>query len=100
MRRFRFTDPDFETTFGAFVDERRETPEEVDAVVRDVLRAVKTEGLAAVLRLSRQFDGVELDETTIRVGPDEIEAGAADCPAEVHPRLSRTAAAGGPTVHG
>ncbi|HEV2532113.1 histidinol dehydrogenase [Phenylobacterium sp.] len=83
MRRFRFTDPDFEPTFAAFVDERRDTPEEVDAVVRDVLRAVKVEGLVALLRFARQFDGVELDEATIRVSPEEIEAGAVACPAEV-----------------
>jgi len=88
MRRFRFTDPDFETAFAAFVDERRETPEEVDAVVRDVLHAVKSEGLAALLRFARQFDGVELDETTIRVSPEEIEAGAADCPAEVREAIA------------
>jgi histidinol dehydrogenase len=88
MRRFRFTDPDFETAFAAFVDERRDTPEEVDAVVRDVLHAVKSEGLAALLRLARQFDGVELDETTIRVNPEEIEAGAAACPAEVRQAIA------------
>jgi len=83
MRRFRFTDSGFEAAFTAFVDERRDTPDEVDAIVRDILAAVKTEGLTAVLRLARQFDGVELDETTIRVSEAEIEAGAAACPAEV-----------------
>ncbi|MDB5476469.1 MAG: hisD [Phenylobacterium sp.] len=88
MRRFRFTDPDFETAFAVFVDERRDTPEEVDAVVRDVLHAVKTEGLAALLRLARQFDHVELDETTIKVSAEEIEAGAAACPPEVRDAIA------------
>ena len=88
MRRFRFTDPDFEAAFAAFVDERRDTPEEVDAIVRDILAAVKSEGLTAVLRLARQFDGVELDETTIRVSEAEIEAGAAACPAEVRDAIA------------
>lgn len=83
MRRFRLTDPDFETAFAAFVDERRDTPEEVDAVVRDVLAAVREEGLPALLRLARQFDKVELDESSIRVSEAEIEAGAAACPADV-----------------
>src|SRR5438270_488544 len=68
--------------------ERRETPEEVDAIVRDVLHAVKTEGLTAVLRLARQFDGVDLDETTIRVSAQEIEAGAAECPREVREAIA------------
>lgn len=92
MRRFHFSDPGFEADFAAFVDERRDTPEEVDAVVRDVLAAVRAEGLAAVLRLARQFDKIELDETSIRVGAEEIEAGAAECAAEVREAIAFAAA--------
>lgn len=80
MRRFRFNDPDFETAFSAFVDERRETPEDVDAVVRDVIAAVRSEGLAALLRFAKDFDGVSVDEQSIRVGEAEIDAGAEACP--------------------
>lgn len=79
MRRFRFSDPDFQTAFAAFTDERRETPEDVDLVVRDVLAAVRAEGLTALLRFAREFDRVELDEISIRVSDEEIEAGAAAC---------------------
>jgi histidinol dehydrogenase len=79
MRRFHFTDPDFETAFAAFVDERRDTPDEVDAVVRDVITAVRAEGLEALLRFARDFDRVELDAGTLRVSEAEIEAGAAAC---------------------
>ncbi len=92
MRRFNFTDPDFEAAFNAFVDERRETPEEVDAAVRDVLAAVRAEGMAAVLRFGRQFDGADLDETTIRVSAEEIEAGAAQCRPEVREAIAFAAA--------
>ena len=88
MRRFRFTDPDFETAFSAFVDERRETPEEVDAVVRDVIAAVRAEGLAALLRYAKDFDGVSLDERSIRVSEAEIEAGAAACPQTVRDAIA------------
>ncbi|HEY0437905.1 MAG TPA: histidinol dehydrogenase [Phenylobacterium sp.] len=79
MRRFHFTQPDFEAAFAAFVDERRETPEEVDAIVRDVIAAVRAEGLSALLRFAREFDKVDLDETSIRVTEAEIEDGAAAC---------------------
>jgi histidinol dehydrogenase len=92
MRRFRVSDPGFEAAFSAFVDERRDTPEEVDAVVRDVLAAVRAEGLAALLRLAREFDRVELDETTLRVTEAEIEAGAAECPGEVREAIAFAAA--------
>ena len=88
MRRFHFTDPDFETTFSAFIEERRETPEEVDAVVRDVIAAVRAEGLAALLRFAKEFDGVALDEHSIRVSEAEIEAGAAACSQSVREAIA------------
>ncbi|HEX4712993.1 histidinol dehydrogenase [Phenylobacterium sp.] len=88
MRRFRFTDPDFETAFSAFVDERRETPEEVDAVVREVIAAVRAEGLAALLRFAKDFDGVALDERSIRVSEAEIDAGAEACPQAVRDAIA------------
>ncbi len=88
MRRFRFSDPGFEAAFAAFVDERRETPEEVDALVRDILLAVRTEGLDAVLRFGRQFDRAEVSADNIRVTADEIEAGAAQCSPEVREAIA------------
>lgn len=92
MRRFSFTDPNFEAAFNAFIDERRETPEEVDAAVRDILSAVRTEGLDALLRLARQFDRVELTEATIRVSAEEIAEGAAQCSADVREAIAFAAA--------
>jgi histidinol dehydrogenase len=88
MRRFDFQQPDFREAFHAFVDERRETPEEVDSVVRDVIAAVRAEGLAALLRFAREFDRVDLDEASIRVSAEEIEAGAAACPAGVREAIA------------
>jgi histidinol dehydrogenase len=88
MRRFHFSDPDFETAFSAFIEERRETPEEVDAIVRDVIAAVRAEGLVALLRFAKQFDKVALDEQSIRVSEAEIEDGAAACPQSVRDAIS------------
>jgi histidinol dehydrogenase len=92
MRRFSFTDPDFRAVFSAFVAERRETPEEVDAIVRDVLAAVRAEGVTALLRYAREFDKVELTEATMRVSAEEIAAGAAACPQEVRDAIAFAAA--------
>lgn len=92
MRRFLFSDPDFEARFAALVNERRDTPEDVEAIVRDVLAAVRAEGLSAVLRYGAQFDGVELAEAELRVTPEEIEAGAAACPQEVREAIDFAAA--------
>src|SRR5688572_258138 len=92
MRRFRYADPGFAAAFTAFVSERRETPEEVDSLVRDVLAAVRAEGVEALLRYARQFDRVELTEATLRVSADEIAEGAAACPAEVRDAIAFAAA--------
>jgi histidinol dehydrogenase len=88
MRRFRFTDPGFEAEFAAFADARRDTPVDVDAAVAQVLAAVRGEGLAAVLRYARQFDGADLTEATIRVSAEEIEAGDQACPAAVREAIA------------
>jgi histidinol dehydrogenase len=92
MRRFLFSDPDFEARFAALVNERRDTPEDVEAIVRDVLAAVRSEGLPAVLRYGAQFDGMEIVEADLRVTPEEIEAGAAACPQEVREAIDFAAA--------
>ena len=83
MRRFDYSQTDFESAFAAFVDERRDTPHDVDAIVRDVLEAVRRDGLNALLRYAREFDKIELTEQTLRVTEAEIEAGWEACPAEV-----------------
>ena len=88
MRRFRISEPGFEAAFAAFVDERRETPDEVDSRVRDILLAVRTEGLDAVLRFGRQFDRADVSAENIRVTPEEIEAGAAQCAPEVREAIA------------
>src|SRR5687768_11395506 len=92
MRRFRYADAGFAAAFSAFVSERRETPEEVDAVVRDVLAAVRTEGVAALLRYAREFDRVELTEANLRVSAEEIAEGAAACSPDVRGAIAFAAA--------
>ncbi|WP_304167796.1 histidinol dehydrogenase [Phenylobacterium aquaticum] len=92
MRRFDFSEPGFAAAFAAFIDERRETPEEVDTAVRDVLAAVRAEGVDALLRFGKQFDRVELTEAGLRVSAEEIEAGAAACSPEVREAIAFAAA--------
>jgi histidinol dehydrogenase len=92
MRRFSFTAPDFQAVFKAFLDERRGSPADVDAAAAEVLEAVKTRGLEALLDYSRKFDKVELTAQTIRVTAEEIEQGAADTPADVRAAIAFAAA--------
>ncbi|MCA6236266.1 MAG: histidinol dehydrogenase, partial [Phenylobacterium sp.] len=88
MRRFDFQDPDFDARFGDFADARRDTPETVDAAVREVLEAVRARGLAAVLEFTARFDGVELDADGLRVGEGEIAEGAAACAPQVREAIA------------
>lgn len=92
MRRFQFSDPDFQAAFKAFLDERRGSPADVDAAVAAVLEAVHAQGIEAVLDYSRRFDKVELTAETIRVTAAEIEAGAAETPADVREAIAFAAA--------
>ena len=92
MRRFSFTDPGFAAAFKAFLDERRGSPADVDAAAAEVLEAVKTRGLEALLDYGRRFDKVELTAETIRVTSEEIEQGAADTPADVREAIAFAAA--------
>jgi histidinol dehydrogenase len=53
-----------------------------------VIAAVRAEGLAALLRFALKFDGVALDEQSIRVSEAEIDAGAAACPPAVREAIA------------
>lgn len=92
MRRFLFSDPDFHAIFTAFLDERRGSPADVDAAAASVVEAVRTQGIDAVLDYSRRFDRVDLTAETIRVTAEEIEAGAAETPADVREAIAFAAA--------
>jgi len=88
MRRFDARAPEFESAFRAFLEAPRGAAADVDAAVAEIIAAVKAEGLAAVLRLGKRFDGADLDEGSIRVTAAEVEAGAAECPAGIRDALA------------
>jgi histidinol dehydrogenase len=88
MRRFNASDIGFEAEFAAFLDEPRGSPAEVDDTVAQIIERVRVEGLRALLDYTRRFDHADLDEETIGVSAAEIEAGAAECPAEVREAIA------------
>src|SRR5579871_5640920 len=92
MRWFHLSAPDFDAEFDAFLAERRGMPADVDEAVAGVLEAVLSEGLDAVLRYTERFDRVRLDENSIQVTPDEIQAGVDACPDEVREAIAFAAA--------
>ena len=92
MRRLDAADPGFKTAFQAFLDEARGSPADVDAAAAEIIEGVRVRGLDAVLDYARRFDGVELTAETLRVTPEEIEAGVAACDPEVREAIAFAAA--------
>ena len=92
MRRFDASAPGFSAAFRAFLDEDRGSPADVDAAVAQIIEGVRTGGLEAVLDYARRFDKAELTAQTIRVTPQEIEAGVAACAPDVLEAIAFAAA--------
>ncbi len=75
--RLDFNAPDFEAAFAAFLSTKREVSEDVDAIVRDIIARVRSEGDAALIDYTRRFDHLDLAETGIAIGEAEIDAAVA-----------------------
>ncbi|EEA94064.1 histidinol dehydrogenase [Pseudovibrio sp. JE062] len=74
----------FEEEIRALLGSKRETSEDVDHIVRDILHDVETRGDAAVLEYTNKFDRMSaksMDE--LKVTEAEIEAAVAQIPAEI-----------------
>jgi histidinol dehydrogenase len=91
MRWFDASETAFEAQLAAFLAEPRGSAADVDAVVAEVIAAVRREGMAAVLRSTLEFDGVRLGEADLRLAESEIAAGAAECPAGVRSAIALAA---------
>ncbi|WP_296714161.1 histidinol dehydrogenase [Rhodoblastus sp.] len=73
---------DFGEKFEKLLHMKRETAEDVDAIVRDIIADVIARGDAALIDYSRRFDRIELTPETLRISRAEIEASVAACPKE------------------
>ena len=88
MRRLDISAPGFDADFAALLAEPRGSPADVDTAVARVIAEVRVDGVGALLRFSREFDGVDLTVETLRLTQTEIEEAAARCPAEVRAALA------------
>ncbi len=73
----RTTDRDFESKFDAFLRQKREVSEDVDRAVRGIIADVRSHGDAAIVRLTAQFDGLELTPDQLRIDQARIDAAVA-----------------------
>lgn len=64
----------FPEKFRSFLDSKREVSEDVDLIVRDILKRVRTEGDSALIDYTQRFDRLELTAQTLAVQEAEIDA--------------------------
>jgi histidinol dehydrogenase len=74
--------PDFEQAFAALLDDKRETADDVNAVVADIVKTVRTQGDQALLDYTRRFDRLSLDAAGLAIGAAEVDAAIASCSKE------------------
>jgi histidinol dehydrogenase len=73
--------PGFEKDFSAFLGRNRDTDENVDRVVADIVADVRARGDAALVEYTRKFDKVDTDAKGLRIYDAERRAAAARVPA-------------------
>ncbi|WP_300549856.1 histidinol dehydrogenase [Roseovarius sp.] len=66
------TDPGFETQFQTLLSAKREDSPDVDDIVADIIRDVRTRGDQAVIELTGKFDRLDLTPETLRFSPEEM----------------------------
>jgi histidinol dehydrogenase len=67
----------FAEKFRSFLDSKREASEDVDLIVRDILKRVRAEGDSALIDYTLRFDRLELTAQTLAVQEAEIDAAMA-----------------------
>jgi len=83
---------DFAASFATFLEGRREDKASVDAVVAEIIAAVRHKGDAAVLAYSARFDGASASTMAqLRVPAATLAASAAGVPAATFAALDLAA---------
>ncbi len=82
VKRMNSADAGFKQAFDAFIAQDREGGADVAAVVRDIIAAVRADGLAAVKTYTQKFDGFALTDDNLAVSAEEIDRAEAACDAD------------------
>jgi histidinol dehydrogenase len=73
---------DFAERFSALLAAKREAAQDVESSVRNIIAEVQAYGDRAILQVTLEFDRLDLDKVSMRVGVAEIDAAAALCKPE------------------
>jgi len=81
--KLNLQDGDFESGFAALLTMKREQSDDLNAQVAALIQRVRSEGDAALIALTEQYDGLSLTAADIRFTDAEIQAAEAACDAKV-----------------
>lgn len=79
--------PDFEAQFGALVAARREQPQDVQDVVRQIIEQVRRDGDRALIELTARLDRLSLTPSKLAIPPDGMAAAFAGIDQETRAAL-------------
>ena len=85
---------DFADRFRSLLALKRETAQDVEQAVRDIIADVVARGDRALFELTAKFDRVDLAKTGLRVAAAEIDAAEKSCDAEMRSPRSNSRATG------
>ncbi len=92
IRRFSSNDASFDQDLKALLAFETAQDDQIDTVVADILRNVKTRGDAAVLEYTQRFDRLQADSmATLEIGQAELQAALEGLPAEQRDALQQAA---------
>ncbi|MBT4932703.1 MAG: histidinol dehydrogenase [Rhodospirillaceae bacterium] len=77
--RLKTADNHFADAFATFLTAKRDNEADVNDTVTTILADVRARGDAAVVELTRRFDGFELSTDGMAIGADEIDAAMKQC---------------------
>lgn len=79
VKRLNNNDASFNQDFENLLKSSRGSANDVSDVVKSILRDVRVSGDAALLQYTAKFDGLDLDENTMRVSAKEITDAVKSC---------------------
>lgn len=92
LKRFQFSDSNFDRAFGAFLALRRQGAQpQVDRTVGAILGAVGQRGGGAVAEFTEQFDGLTIDPETLGSDAFDLRNLASECPEDVRSAIDHAA---------
>jgi histidinol dehydrogenase len=81
-RKLNQSDPHFEAAFALLLDDKRETAQDVNDIVADIIAEVRRRGDDALIDYTSRFDRHPLSRATLRITAGEIDQAVAACPPE------------------